>query len=217
MNSQPELRRNIAHVIPDKLRRLPRDRRGYPVPYFVAWIDGKPDHRVVDPHRFVICVRSRRCWICGGALGKFATFVVGPMCIVNKTSGEPPSHPDCAKFAVQACPFMLLPNAQRRTAQLPEATTVHPDMLLHNPGAMVLWTTDQWAVEYTQPPVVNFGEPKRVSFWFEGRTATRGEVLDAFAKGLPALKAAADEDGGDAPQQLARRVNDAMFWLPDAA
>lgn len=36
---------------PPKMQHLPVDERGFPAPYFVAWIDGKPDHRVVDPEK----------------------------------------------------------------------------------------------------------------------------------------------------------------------
>jgi len=28
--------------LPLAMRGLPRDHRGYPVPWFVAWVDGKP-------------------------------------------------------------------------------------------------------------------------------------------------------------------------------
>jgi len=49
----------------------------------------------------VVCVRHKRCWLCGQPLGKFMCFVVGPMCAINKTSAEPPSHRDCALYAVQ--------------------------------------------------------------------------------------------------------------------
>jgi len=216
--ARAEIRPNVARVIPDRLRGLPLDERGYPVPYFVAWIDGKPDHRIVDPAKFRVCVRKGRCWICGRNLGKFATFTIGPMCVVNKISGEPPAHQECAKFAVQACPFLTLPRAVRRDAKLPHQVTVHPDMLVHNPGAMILWTTDEWDEVLGAPgdaPVVSFGEPSRVSFWCQGRTATRGELLDAMAKGLPELQRMAEADGGDAPQRLARKVADAMFWFPD--
>lgn len=218
--ARAEMRPNVAHVIPDRLRSLPVDERGYPVPFFVAWIDGKPDHRIVDPMKFRTCIRKHRCWICGRSLGKFATFTIGPMCVVNKISGEPPAHQECARFAVQACPFLTLPRAVRRDAKLPAQHTVHPDMLVHNPGAMVLWTTDEWdevpGMLADGAPVVAFGEPSRVSFWCQGRTATRGELLDAMAKGLPELQRMAQDEGGDAPARLARKVNDAMFWFPDA-
>lgn len=215
------MRPQVAHVIPDRLRKLPVDARGYPVPFFVAWIDGKPDHRIVDPAKFRVCIRKHRCWICGRSLGKFATFTIGPMCVVNRTSGEPPAHQECARFAVRACPFLTLPRAVRRDAKLPDQTTVHPDMLPHNPGAMILWTTDEWAEQLGSQsshsvPVVAFGEPSRVSFWCEGRTATRAELLAALEKGLPELQRLADLEGGDAPARMADQVEAALFWFPDA-
>lgn len=219
--ARTEMRRQVAHVIPDRLRTLPVDERGYPVPFFVAWIDGKPDHRITDPAKFRVCILKHRCWICGRSLGKFATFTVGPMCIVNMASGEPPAHQECARFAVQACPFLTLPRAVRRDAHLPAEHTVHPDMLQHNPGAMILWTTDTWDLMPgsqwgNAAPLVQFGEPSRVSFWCQGRTATRGELLDAMARGLPQLQHLADLEGGNAPTRLAQRVDAAMFWFPDA-
>jgi hypothetical protein len=33
----------------DEIRNLPRDKRGFPVPKFVAFIDGEPDFRVIAP------------------------------------------------------------------------------------------------------------------------------------------------------------------------
>lgn len=219
--TRTEMRSSVAQVIPDKLRRLPLDARGYPVPFFVAWVDGKPDHRLVDPRKYNICIVTRRCWICGRRLGKFAAFVVGPMCMVNKVSAEPPSHLECAKFSLMACPHLTRPSAQRRDANLPSNVTQHPDLLTHNPGCMVLWVTDEWQlmprIGDEPSDLVQFGEPARVTFWREGRAATRAEVLDAIALGLPHLQQMAQQEGGNALERLARRVNDAMFWLPDEA
>lgn len=218
--ARPEMRTPLAHIIPDKMRRLPVDERGYPVPWFVAWVGGKPDHRIMDTPKWYVAMRKRRCWLCGGPLGKFATFVLGPMCMVNRTSAEPPTHLECAKFAVQACPFLTLPRAQYRSAKLPTNVTANVDMLTHNPGATVLWTCDHWAAFDTldsadHHQLVTFGDPKGVQCWTQGRRATRGEMLDAIARGLPSLQRIADAEGGDAPRRLARAVDDAMFWLPE--
>lgn len=108
---------NIAHTdgarvrpelppMPPRVAQLPLDPdRGYPVPWFAAWFDadgqpcergqGKPDYRVVHPEDVRDAHRFELCWICGGRRGAFATFVIGPMCAVNRTSAEPPSHLDC--------------------------------------------------------------------------------------------------------------------------
>lgn len=92
--------------LPPRIAKLPTDERGYPVPYFVEWIDGKPDFRVMSSKNLARAVKYRRCWICGEELGRFLCFTIGPMCGVNRISSEPPSHYDCARFAVSACPFL---------------------------------------------------------------------------------------------------------------
>ena len=91
-------------VLPDRIKRLPIDEEGFPVPYFVPYVNGRPEFRGFDGEKLGICVRQKRCWLCGEPLGKFMVFVIGPMCAVNRTSAEPPSHRDCPQFAVRACP-----------------------------------------------------------------------------------------------------------------
>ncbi len=120
--------------LPLRITTLPVDERGFPVPRFVAWIDGKPDFRVVDPRQRARAVRLNRCWICGEAFGAHKAFVVGPMCVVNRVSSEPPSHRECAVFAAQACPFLTLPRARRRDANLPATGEPPGVMLTRNPG-----------------------------------------------------------------------------------
>ena len=38
---------------PDHIMRLPVDGRGYPVPYFASYFDGKPDFRVIDRDKVI--------------------------------------------------------------------------------------------------------------------------------------------------------------------
>src|SRR4051812_16900869 len=64
--------------MPARIKRLRVDHRGYPVPYFVAWINGRPDHRVVDGSKLWPAMNDRRCWICGQRLGANLAFALGP-------------------------------------------------------------------------------------------------------------------------------------------
>src|SRR5215469_16359092 len=128
--------------LPPRIARLPVDaERGYPIPWFVATIDGKRDFRVIEAGRKLQAVRDHRCWVCGEPLGVFLAFNVGPMCAVNHMSGEPPSHLECALWSAQACPFLTKPQMVRRTSGLPENITVDENMLMRNPAVTMVWVT----------------------------------------------------------------------------
>ncbi len=130
---------------PPRIARLPRNHAGYPVPWFVAWIDGTPDFRVIGEGRLDDAIRFRSCWLCGDPLGANAAFVLGPMCGITRTSPEPPSHRDCADYAARACPFLATPNMRRRETGIPEGAR-EPDgiMIRRNPGATLVWVSRTW-------------------------------------------------------------------------
>jgi hypothetical protein len=113
------------------------------VPYFVEWVGGVPDFRIISPAKWRICVARGRCWICGEPLGRWKTFVMGPKSAAARLSSEPPSHSNCATFAMKACPFILLPSAKHRP--IPgEGVQVIPTVDPHNPGTYCMWTTDSF-------------------------------------------------------------------------
>jgi len=61
---------------------------------------------------------------------------------VKHTTGEPPSHRDCAEFAVRACPFLTQREEERRTIGLPGEISKAPGFgIPHNPGVALLWIT----------------------------------------------------------------------------
>lgn len=130
--------------MPSRWQRLAINDKGYPVPFFVGYVDGKADFRVVDRAKLIRCVRFSCCWLCGEKLGRVKTYVIGPMCAVNRTTAEPGSHRECAEYAVVTCPFLTLPNAKRREANMP-ANTSEPAgyMIERNPGVTLLWHTNR--------------------------------------------------------------------------
>jgi hypothetical protein len=107
---RPEL---DAAGMPHRMKFLPVD-RGYPVPWFVDWIDGAPEFRAMNPNKWVAAVKKKLCWVCGSKLGKYMAFVSGPMCGINRTSSEPPCHLDCARWSAKNCPFLVRPRMVRR-------------------------------------------------------------------------------------------------------
>jgi hypothetical protein len=207
--------------MPARIARL-RRQAGYPVPWFVAWIGGQADFRVIAPNRIVEAVNEHRCWICGDVLGRHLAFVIGPMCAVNRISSEPPCHRSCAEYAVQACPFLSNPAFARRETNKPAGVSEAAGYAIpRNPGVALVWNTETYKVMRVgaDTPGANdgllfqLGPPLELSWWAEGRTATRAEILASIESGLPLLRGAAD-DGPEAAAVLDKLVAKAMELVP---
>lgn len=193
--------------LPMSMADLPVNKAGYRVPWFVDWIDGEPDFRVMDGHKLHRAVRDQLCWVCGKPLVRLASFVVGPMCAVNRTSAEPPSHHPCATYSARVCPFLTTPRMVRRERGLPADKVKPPGvMLLRNPGVTLVWTTRE-ATAYPREDGLLFdiGEPHRTDWFCQGRPATTEEVLASIESGLPVLAEMAEAEGPDAVAELNRR------------
>lgn len=194
---------------------LPLDERGYPVPWFVAWIDGKPDFRVADSFKMREAMAGQLCWVCGQRVGRVKTFVIGPMCAVNRVSAEPPCHEECATFSATGCPFLRLPKAQRREANIPDG--VHDPagtMITRNPGVTLLWSTTHYTIFRAQGGhLFRIGDPVGVAWYCEARRATRSEVMNSITSGLPLLEEIADKEGPRARRALDRAAQQAINTL----
>lgn len=220
---QEGLRADIP-ALPPHMSNRPLDKRGYPVPYFVAWVDGVPDFRVADSHKLDMCVNFEFCWLCGKPLGSHRVFVVGPMCTVNRISSEPPSHRACAEFAAAACPHMVRPTAKRREANLPEdRKEPRGIMVMDNPGAVALWESSSYSIDRTREGViVDIGEPDAVDWWTKGhKTTRRDEVLPAFEASVTRLRKMTAEHYAHDPTEraaamlaLGEATAQAMQFLP---
>jgi hypothetical protein len=203
--------------LPLRMHKLPVDERGFPVPKFVQWIDGKPDFRVVNQSFMANAVRIKLCWLCGEALGRYQAFVIGPMCSINRVSSEPPSHLECARFAVQACPFLTQPRRERNDHELPDHHEPAGSPILHNPGVSLVWVTESYRpikVAPRKPPLFQIGDPTSTEWWCRGREATRDEVMNAIAKGLPFLVTEAKREGPDAEDALRRMISVGLALVP---
>lgn len=220
MTYRPEL-----PPLTERIARLPVH-RGYPVPWFVAWLgpdgaplergEGEPDFRVVAPGAITDAYVNQLCWICGEPRRQYASFVVGPMCAINRTSSEPPSHPECAGWAACACPFLVRPHARRRDADLPE-DAIEPAgiMLKRNPGVALVWSSIDWRPFPTPTGgrLFHMGTPEEVAWFAHGRKAARAEVEASIESGLPALTEIAERQGRGAIRELERRRRDVLEVL----
>jgi hypothetical protein len=199
MSVHPRPLRSGLPPLPPKLAHLPVDARGFPVPWFVALVDGVPDHRVMDGDKMPRAIRHGLCWMCGQPLGAFKTFCIGPMCAVTRTIAEPPSHRECVRYAAQACPWLTRPRAKRREAGLPEDARDGAGLpIKRNPGVVCLWTTKVFQTFRSDAGnsgvLFHLGEPVSLEWWAEGRPAQRDEVDASIESGLPLLMAEARKD-----------------------
>jgi hypothetical protein len=219
---------------PIRIAHLPKDHRGYPIPWFVAWLaedlDGKlvevdrqrpgakADFRILGRGKRELAVKKRLCWVCGEPLGVHQVFPIGPMCSVNRTTMEPPCHRACAEYSATACPFLTVP-ARRRNEEGLDMKEHHVagDMIARNPGAIALWESGYRIFEVHNGWLIRLGEPTRVDWWTKGRHATRAEVLGALDAGYPSLVEAAHRDGPEALEELERLRLKALDYLPRAA
>jgi hypothetical protein len=174
--------------IPRRMLGLPRDERGFVVPWF-AWHEdvGRPHISISDQEKWCEAVRRDRCWLCGQPLGVFKTFVAATINVVTRTVFEPPSHLDCAEYAMRVCPFLSNPAMRRR--QHAERHVDQDCIIGHagqrpapNPGVFVLWVTRSYTLGRLRDKLaITMGDPESVIWWTRGRSATAAEVEAGLA------------------------------------
>jgi hypothetical protein len=214
----PTMRSDLKDL-PIFMMDLPVDpERGFPVPWFVEWIDGKPEFRLMNAEKWVRAVKEKRCWVCGKPLGAFLCFVLGPMCGITRTTSEPPCHRACAQWSAKYCPFLSRPHMTRRGQEELDkrgATDMGGLALKRNPGVALLWVARSYKVFKPEGGgmLITVGEPTDWEWWAEGRAATRDEVMESIITGLPYLEAEAAKQEG-AAEALKEQVTEFLTYLP---
>jgi hypothetical protein len=210
------LNEKIAHLkMPARIAKLPISDTGFPVPWFVAWIDGVPDFRIVDTPKIARAHTYGLCWLCGEPLGRFKCFVIGPMCAVNRVTAEPPCHRDCAEYAQRACPFLTQPRMKRNDKGMTDYRAPPGEMIARNPGVTVLWVCHEYSLmQVNNGALFRVGAPVEVVFFAQGRQATRAEIMESIETGYPLLRDAAAIDGNEALDELEIQYRRAMELIP---
>lgn len=184
---------------PEQIAALPRNTAGYPIPFFAALVDGERTLLLADPAAWRACVDDHRCWICGRDRGWPDAFILGPIGIVNRTTQEPPSCVQCAEYAVLVCPFLARPDMVRRKQGLPEHRFTAGIAVERNLGVAAIWIATDWKPFHPRPGrqemLLELGDPVSVSWWTQGRPATRGEAITGLHTGLQLLVRQCQNDG----------------------
>jgi hypothetical protein len=191
-------------AVPPRIAKLPV-LRGFHVPWFVEMVNGEYDFRVMSGKKLKLAVKLKLCWVCGEPLGALKSFVIGPMCGINHTSAEPPSHRECAEYSATTCPFLTRPNMKRRENDVELADPVGM-MIRRNPGVCAVWTVRGYTVFRVGNGILfDVGDPEDVDWYAEGRKATREEVLASIDSGIHLLEEACETEDTAEKRAKARR------------
>jgi hypothetical protein len=68
--------------------------------------NGKAALGLVDPLRLELCLREKRCGVCGAVIADRMVFLMRRVDLDRNCSTEPPLCPPCAAYAQRACPMI---------------------------------------------------------------------------------------------------------------
>lgn len=222
-----KLRPTLPPIPPD-MQDLPVSQHGFPVPYFVKWVDGVPDFRISDLSAMYTCTQMRLCMICGKPLRGEGVFAMGPISALTRGNDEPPMHRACAEFSAQACPWMLMPAKSRNEAKTKPEGILSTNDLLDTPGAVYegapliwcLYDTDCFGVQVQPNRTLMYllGEPREIYWWKEGRRASRDEVIEGLELARQRVIQFYDStlENEVVADEVGKMVEALNPWLPEA-
>ncbi|MEV0236812.1 hypothetical protein [Nonomuraea sp. NPDC050786] len=80
---------------------------GMVIPYIaLRHLDGTPEFGQIDHDRVAECLIEQRCQLCAQPLADAAVLMVRPMDFGAGHCPEPAQHPECAAYAIRACPML---------------------------------------------------------------------------------------------------------------
>jgi hypothetical protein len=180
-----------AVPIPEIMRHLPLDARGYPI-FFGAYVDqdGIPHFTTNDEAKRAAMIAHDLCSICGKKLLRGRWFVGGPQSAFHERGCyiDMPTHDECVHYALQVCPYLAAPRfsksiAETKAGQISNAVVmVDPTMIDGRPPLFVAvmavgqkMVGDNGFQSYVKP-----SRPyRKVEFWRHGSqlSADEGKAL----------------------------------------
>jgi hypothetical protein len=176
--------------MPPRIEKLPRDERGYPIPWNVLRdVDGKPIFTANDSAKHMRAIYEALCPICGERTGKWKWFVGGPKSAFDPNGWyfDLPGHRECMEYALQVCPYLAAKNYAHRIdivdpSKVPGVIMVDETQ---DPNRPLLFVAVASAMIELKPngihlPYVRPGKPwLGVSYWQKGKrlSDSEGEAL----------------------------------------
>jgi hypothetical protein len=143
--------------------------------------NGKAALGLVDAERMELCLRERRCGVCGSVIVDRMVFLMRQIDLQRKCSNEPALCPPCAAYTQKACPMIAghMAHYRRSTSSFPTRTCGVPAC------ACALWTApdassprlgdtaDQWYALWTLHYSLTQDEDGRLAAGFAGLRVLR--------------------------------------------
>jgi hypothetical protein len=97
--------------VPERIARLPRDPRGYPIPWNALSTEETVFFTINNTKKTWEALRRALCPICGEQLGRWLWFVGGPRSAFDPGGCylDLPGHRACMEYALQVCPYLAAP------------------------------------------------------------------------------------------------------------
>lgn len=179
--------------IPFHLSKNDRDRRGLPIPFIVYRdMNGVPHFTVDDTELVNLALSKKLCGLCGKPLKVGQMWLIGGPLSAFAEDGmfaSPPAHEDCARYAVQVCPYIAASNYSRLIEDKTlKADAVHDTAQVHNDGIVPTRPLFFVLARTSGFKVTDLGDgsdkkyilPRRpwkdVEFWKNGRQIARPEA-----------------------------------------
>jgi len=184
-------------IMPPRIARLPKDKRGYPIPWNVLrGVGDAPIFTINDQTKHFQALRSKLCPICGERLGKWMWFVGGILSAFapNGAYYDLPGHHECEQFALSTCPYLALPVYLGRI-DVPDPSKLPKDVVTRNitqiperPEVFVSVASDDVKVVRIGAGGTPMIRPRRpylaYEFWLHGESITAVEALPILRKTL---------------------------------
>ena len=127
--------------IPERMRRLERDRRGLPIPFLVVRdpTHGTPHFTINDSRKHFQCLSEDRCAVCGDHLHRGRWFVGGPLSAFHPNGAyvDTPTHDECCHYALQVCPYLAAPKYSGRLDDATFDYQANPDVVMFLDPTMI--------------------------------------------------------------------------------
>jgi hypothetical protein len=173
------LEKLLSTPIPMLMQGLRKDERGFPIAFITLQSEDKVDFRATDQSKWLICVKERKCAICGSALTGWIYFVGGPKSIASRMFHDLGMHRECAIYGLKTCPYLAMPRysvAEVDDIKLKVKTTYTievPHMSSERPDRFGLLGTRDFKVRDWASLIVEAAPSNRAIVWWRN-----GEIVD---------------------------------------